>query len=293
MIVNRFTHKHIQSKGLHGSGLIDETVRKGLAYAVKRASPEEEALSRPGYPGEKHVILLSQDGKRYVTQNWSGPGTNVDARLSRGDKPTDQVDACSMLHDISYNNLTKAVKAKKIDRKTYLEGVKKADDTFRACASSVTDRPRLGKIASTAIGAKALAEDLGIIPTSMFSGAGKKAPKPADKLRRMAMAAVKGGSLVVKAEVEDEIPVEKSSKKKVHIKGVTIGSTQVGGFPPLLVGLAASLLASLAEKGIEKLVEHFSGKKGNGLDQASKQEKIDHLLSTVDPSLLINEIQSH
>jgi hypothetical protein len=293
MIVNRFTHKHSKTTGgLHGGGFVDETVRKGIAYLVKRASPEEETITRPGYLGEKHVMLLSQDGKRYANHNFSGPGTNVDARLARGDKPVDQVDACSMLHDISYNTLTKAVRAKKIDRKTYLQGVKSADDKFRACASSVVDRPKLGKIASTAIGAKAFAEDIGLIPVSIFSGGGKKDPKPADKLRRMAMNAVRGGSMIVRAEPDEDIPVEKSSRKKVHVKGITVGNSQAGGFAPLLIGLAGSLLAGLAEKGIEKLIEHFSGKKGGGLEGMSKQDKIEHLLKTIDPTMLINEIQS-
>jgi hypothetical protein len=197
-----------------------------------------------------------------------------------------------MLHDISYNTLTKAVKSGKIDRKTYLQGVKSADDKFRGCASSVVDRPKLGKIASSAIGAKAFAENIGLIPTTMFSGAGKKEPKPADKLRRMAMLAVKRGTNIVQAEKEDDKEQEIQVKKKVKVVGLSTGN-QEGGFPPLLVGLAASLLASLAEKGIEKLVEHFSGKRGGGeLEKMSKQDKIDHLLKTVDPTLLINEIQS-
>ena len=295
MIVNRFSHKHGRAgKGLHGGGIADEAVRKGLAYAVRRATPLEEATSKPGFAGERHALLLSQDGKRYVSHNYSGPQTRVDGRLARGDRPVDQVDACSMVHDISYNSMSKAAKAGKLSKAQHLQGIKSADAKFRACASSATDRPLLGKVASSAIGAKAFAENIGIIPTSMFSGAGIKInAKPADKLRRMALLAVKRGTNIVQVEPEAEQDNEVPMKKRIKKVGLnTSALDKEGGFPPLLVGLAASLLASLAEKGIEKLVEHFVGKKGSGMEEGmSKQDKIDYLLKNVNPTLLINEVQ--
>jgi hypothetical protein len=48
---------------------------------------------KPLYPGENHWFL----------SNFTGPGTQIDKRLARGDKPVDELDAISMEHDIAYS----------------------------------------------------------------------------------------------------------------------------------------------------------------------------------------------
>lgn len=301
MLVNRFTHKYAPPppSGLKGSGVADELARKGIAYIVKRATPQEEATSRPGFAGERHALLLSQDGKRYVSHAFTGPNTNVDARLARGDKPIDQVDEASMMHDIAYNNMSKRAKAGTITREQHLQGIKVADAKFINSALSATDRPLLGKIAANAIRAKAIGEQLNIIPTSAFSGAGKLNTKhnhdPCDRLRKLATLAVRQGTHIVAVEkkqqdkpVVDTMP----TKRKTQLDKVS-GKKMSGGFPPLLVALAGSLLTSLATTAIEKLIQHFSAdKKGSGVAEMSRQEKIDLLQKHINPVELINQIQA-
>ena len=132
MISNRFTQKRVQPKityrhpMMSGAGLASDVVRRGIANIVKPATIGEEAASKPLYPGEQHALLKSHDGKRYVSHNFSGPGSQVDKRIARGDRPVDQLDGCSFRHDVAYNNLSKARKAKQITRDQQVQGVKKA-----------------------------------------------------------------------------------------------------------------------------------------------------------------------
>ena len=308
MIANRFTQKNVQPRvarrhPMHsGAGLASDLVRRGVANFVKPASIAEETASKPLFAGEQHVLLKSHDGKRYVPLSWAGPKTQVDKRIARGDKPIDETDACAMKHDIAYNNLSKARKAGQITRKQQIASVKKADADFRACASRVKDRPRLGKIASSAIGAKSVVEDLGLLPRSVFSGVEKEDKSgdgPDTKLRKAVARALKQGTTVVQAQPESDTEDEKPQKHGRQIKkvaGLNHQTTpQMGnqfGGNPILLGIAASLLGSLASKAVDKLVERFSGKKQSGSGKASKDDKIKFLLKNVKAQELINAVET-
>lgn len=271
---------------MHGRGL-DETARKGIAHLVKRATPQEEAHSRPLFAGEKHALLLSEDGKRYVPHGWSGPGTHVDKRLALGVKPVDQVDACSKAHDIAYNNLSKARKAGKITKEEHIKGVKTADDVFRMCSKKVTDRPKLAKLAGTLIATKGVAEDVGVISREKFSGVGDG---PTKKLMKNVNKALSQGSMIVQcSNEEDEQVCKKGRHSKIDIAGLTKCSMQ-GGFPPVLVAIAGSVLAGLASKAVEKLIDHFTEGNQTGKGKATKKKNIQFLLENVDPQKLINAV---
>ena len=51
--------------------------------------------------GEKHQIIYLSDGT-YNPAVFSGPGTNLDTRLRRGDKPLSYVDKVAEAHDLCY-----------------------------------------------------------------------------------------------------------------------------------------------------------------------------------------------
>lgn len=72
---------------------------------------------RRGFKGEFH----------FPGHNFTGPGTNLEARLARGDKPVDPTDEASMIHDIAYNNISKDLKAKRISKKEAYTRVRRAD----------------------------------------------------------------------------------------------------------------------------------------------------------------------
>ena len=52
-------------------------------------------------PGEKHQVIYLPDGT-YNPAVYSGPGTNLEVRLKRGDEPLSAVDKEAQAHDIRY-----------------------------------------------------------------------------------------------------------------------------------------------------------------------------------------------
>lgn len=52
-------------------------------------------------PGEKHQVIYLPDGT-YNAAVYSGPGTNLEVRLTRGDQPLSSVDKEAQAHDIRY-----------------------------------------------------------------------------------------------------------------------------------------------------------------------------------------------
>jgi hypothetical protein len=254
-----FGHTHRRANIHKGSGLIcdDEVVKK------------ERMNTRPGFSGEKHGYSLCS-GARF---NYLGPSTNVDARLARGDKPINDLDSFAQEHDIAYNKIAKDVKAKRIDRPEFVARVKKADEIFKEKAVKSKDAPILGKIASKAILAKEIGEDLGVLSRSTFSGGGmikkpEKEIKPADRLKKKVMQETrknkKGGVIEIKPDKEKE--------------------DQEGG---LLGALALSVLSGLATTAIDKLITHFTeDKKGSGMPK-TKKEKIKFLAENVPEGLLL------
>ena len=61
---------------------------------------ESYGVSKPSYPGEKHVYMKVPGG--IVKANFAGPGTNLKERLARGDQPVNYVDKVAMAHDLRY-----------------------------------------------------------------------------------------------------------------------------------------------------------------------------------------------
>ncbi|EFA12460.1 hypothetical protein TcasGA2_TC002158 [Tribolium castaneum] len=57
---------------------------------------------------EMHLIDYDKS-KGFRKYNYCGPGTKVDKRLARGDKPINELDAECMKHDIVYNNYSKGL----------------------------------------------------------------------------------------------------------------------------------------------------------------------------------------
>ena len=71
--------------------------------------------SRPGFQGEKHVYMKTDAG--LVRANFAGPGTNLSARLARGDLPVNEVDRISKAHDLRYALATDYDQVRAADKK--------------------------------------------------------------------------------------------------------------------------------------------------------------------------------
>ncbi len=110
---------------------------------------------RPGFAGEKHML-----NKQGVTFNYMGPGTNLKARLARGDPPLDGIqgmDAVAKIHDIDYSRARNWKDVRIADNK-FIKNIEKSD---------------ANRISKTFIKglfrAKKIGEDIGIVKASDFT----------------------------------------------------------------------------------------------------------------------------
>ena len=73
-----------------GKGILDATANMVLSNKHNRLMP-----------GERHQIIYLPDGT-YNPARFSGPGTQLETRLRRGDKPLSYVDTVAEAHDLRY-----------------------------------------------------------------------------------------------------------------------------------------------------------------------------------------------
>ncbi len=229
-----------------GSGLFDTfkrwgkklqsaiTGKTGTAVLNQLASQLDKGpTARPAYPGEAHALLKLKSG-RWGRANYMGPGTNVVARIRRGDPPRTASDRVAQAHDIEYSlnpsNTTQADR-NMIARMKDLES-RKADAPFNIS---------LGK---RAIQAKLLAERAGIkipLPT------GSSGPMTdGDKVILRAKLQELEGKFAPGERIRQQLGKgRKKRKRKQSGKGVFLPGFSGGGITDLLVKGIRSMLKSL------------------------------------------------
>ncbi|MCK5015604.1 MAG: hypothetical protein KAS32_00915 [Candidatus Peribacteraceae bacterium] len=110
---------------------------------------------RPGYKGEAHMVLPTKHG--LTRANFCGPGTNLLARLERGDRGVSQVDTACSKHDMLYH----LAKTKK--------DIREADNILIRDIDN-TDAGRVQKgILKAGLRAKTLGEDVGLLDVDTFT----------------------------------------------------------------------------------------------------------------------------
>jgi hypothetical protein len=102
--------------GIHSN--IDQLYK----YALKMGGVDTTNLMA----GEKHVPLYI-NGK-FVSANFAGPGTKLDTRLKRGDKPLSETDKIAMAHDLRYSLATSGQEISNAD-KIMLNKLKTVNDS--------------------------------------------------------------------------------------------------------------------------------------------------------------------
>jgi hypothetical protein len=216
--------------GMRGAGVLDVLV-----------DTVDKFFKGQTYPGERHIISLSGPTQGRI-HSYTGPGTNLSVRLAKGDQPINELDRAAMHHDIAYSNSLQQFN-KDNNKKEHMQRVWGADNTFVSQAFSNKDDPRTAKVAGSLIKTKQLAEKAGILPTSVFSGAGSHVVNtPHDPLHRLRQEVV---------EKEDDTLQEDDY-------------IQEGGIP---IGPIISILATIGPPLVEMLWKkvHGSGSgKGSG-----------------------------
>ena len=140
-------------KSQKGKGIIDGLQNMILDTSLNRA-----------LPGEKHQIIKTASGK-YAPAVYSGPGTNLETRIRRGDKPLSYVDKTAEAHDLRYSLANTEQDVRNADVRM-VQQLKKAttmnlDSQFNIKQASL-------------IKAKILAEDHLGIPKSFFTTYGRE-----------------------------------------------------------------------------------------------------------------------
>lgn len=167
-------HRHQRGEGL--TDLIKQAYEKGkqlnpvdiytgeIGTALRNLIPDSDEKARKGFPGEKHGILKLPNGKMGVA-NYMGPGTNIVARLKRGDPPRSEVDKVAKAHDIRYMMAKNAGDIRKADN-IMIKKVKQIS------ARGADSRANIAQ--ASLMRAKVAAEDMRLLSKGAFGGDFKK-----------------------------------------------------------------------------------------------------------------------
>ncbi len=159
--------KAVAAKGSYAANKLDNLVNGSIGTKVVNslsARFNKNPNARPKFPGERHIVLPTKHG--LTMGNFIGPGTQLQKRLARGDKPVDPIfDRAAMIHDVAYS------KARS------LKDVHVADQAFnRAIEAGKEQYPKFTSAIQTMFKAKQLAEKFTnkaiVQPNAEFTGQG-------------------------------------------------------------------------------------------------------------------------
>lgn len=134
-------------------GTVGTTISNTLSEKFNR-NPEW----RPGFAGEKHIVLPTSKG--LTRSNFAGPGTNLRVRIPRGDKGVDGprgIDIAAKKHDLLYAK-----------SKTPAD-IRRADNIFIRDIRNSTQGRITKSIVINAMRLKKLSENFGILKPSDFT----------------------------------------------------------------------------------------------------------------------------
>ena len=168
-------------KEMVGSGIFDE-VREILSStsgpdsyrplrvgtAIKNIIPASDETARPGFVGEKHMVLKLSNGKPGIA-NWAGPGTKVLKRLKRGDPPRTAVDKVAQRHDIDYA-LAQTARTAKEQQKLIRQADKRMVSNLEKLSRNKSDSQLNIGVVKNAMKGKMLAEDIRLMKKGSFGG---------------------------------------------------------------------------------------------------------------------------
>jgi hypothetical protein len=139
-----------------------------IGTTLRNMIPSSDENARPGFKGEKHAILELPNGKNGVA-NYMGPGTNVIARLQRGDPGRTKSDSAAKMHDILYN-LSDGEKTKSAQLIKIREADNRMIKNLQKIREDKSDTNRNIQLGMRLIQAKKIGEDIGILDKSKFAG---------------------------------------------------------------------------------------------------------------------------
>lgn len=150
------------------SGAISDAYTSELGTTLRNMIPDADDTARPGFAGEKHMILQLKNGKNGVA-NFMGPSTQVVQRLKRGDPGRTPSDTVAKRHDIDYA-LAQGARTTADQFKQIRAADNRMISSLKKIKESNGDAARNIQAGMRLIQAKKLGEDVGIIGKDKFSG---------------------------------------------------------------------------------------------------------------------------
>lgn len=150
--------------------------------AIRNALPDSDETARPGFAGEKHMILQLKNGKNGVA-NYMGPGTEVIKRLQRGDPGRTPADTVAKRHDIDYV-LASGERTTAGQFKQIRAADNRMINSLKNIQANKGDAGRNIQAGMRLIQAKTMGEDAGLLDVAKFAGPLKTISDP-DKVLLM------------------------------------------------------------------------------------------------------------
>lgn len=92
-----------------------------------------------------------------IDSEYTGPGTRLAEKLKNGVKPLNKTDACSMKHDIAYDEIMTKYRNDPVERAKHIRW---ADEEVKNCYRGIKDEPFLSNVAHAGIQIKNTFEDV-------------------------------------------------------------------------------------------------------------------------------------
>ena len=125
------------SKGREIASKVVDAATSETGTAIQNAvfGAQANPLFKPGFPGEKHAVLQTPYG--FTKAEYMGPGTNIDARLARGDGGITSADKASKRHDLRYALAHNIADIRRADVQMLTEVAKSNDTPFNKSLANV------------------------------------------------------------------------------------------------------------------------------------------------------------
>lgn len=159
---------------------IESALTGETGTALRNLIPDSDDTARPGFAGEKHMILKLKNGKNGIA-NYMGPGTEVEKRLRRNDPGRTPADTVAKRHDIDYA-LAQGARTTSGQFKQVRAADNRMINSLMKIQSKRGDAGRNIQAGMRLIQAKKLGEDAGVLDKATFAGPLRNIPTDDMKL---------------------------------------------------------------------------------------------------------------
>lgn len=253
--------------GLALAQMAGQVYTGSMGTAFRNLVPSADANARGQFPGEKHAIQRLPNGY-FGTANFTGPGTQIEKRIARGDQPRSLTDKVSMAHDLRYSLANGDA------------GLMRKSDLIMVNSLKKIRKNKTGSRFNTipaqkGIEAKMKLEDAGFTSPNTFINVGAKIKSPKTLKARLKLLHQEGYGLLPGDHLKLEAlkMVRKANKTKKNSTAKGAGFKRAGeGFKLAGSGLSsvsiASFVAGKLLPNLMRQIKKVAGMGGRGITKS-------------------------